>query len=80
MDFPGVCQRRLGHTDDLNHAVFTTRPSMPPGSVHKGTQDAVNESEVRQLLRSKDLFPKKSAPADSRENQTKPKPRRFQTS
>ena len=28
------------------------------GALHKGTQDAANESEVRQLLRSKDLFPK----------------------
>ena len=28
------------------------------GALHKGTQDASNESEVRQLLRSKDLFPK----------------------
>ena len=28
------------------------------GVLHKGTQDAANESEVRQLLRSKDLFPK----------------------
>ena len=31
---------------------------MPPGHCTKGTQDAANESEVRQLLRSKDLFPK----------------------
>ncbi len=28
------------------------------GALHKGTQDAANESEVRQLLRSKELFPK----------------------
>ena len=28
------------------------------GALHKGTQDAANESEVRQLLRSKDIFPK----------------------
>jgi len=28
------------------------------GALHKGTQDAANESEVRQLLRAKDLFPK----------------------
>ena len=28
------------------------------GALRKGTQDAANESEVRQLLRSKDLFPK----------------------
>ena len=28
------------------------------GALHKGTQDAANESEVRQLLRSKDLFPR----------------------
>ena len=28
------------------------------GALLKGTQDAANESEVRQLLRSKDLFPK----------------------
>ena len=28
------------------------------GALHKGTQDAANESEVHQLLRSKDLFPK----------------------
>ena len=28
------------------------------GALHKGTQDAANESEVRQLLRSQDLFPK----------------------
>ena len=28
------------------------------GVLHKGTKDAVNESEVRQLLRSKELFPK----------------------
>jgi len=28
------------------------------GALHKGTQDAANESEIRQLLRSKDLFPK----------------------
>ncbi|MDP6383032.1 MAG: type II secretion system F family protein [SAR324 cluster bacterium] len=28
------------------------------GALHKGTQDAANESEVRQFLRSKDLFPK----------------------
>ena len=28
------------------------------GALHKGTQDAANESEVRQLLRSKNLFPK----------------------
>ena len=28
------------------------------GTLHKGTKDAVNESEVRQYLRSKDLFPK----------------------
>ena len=30
------------------------------GALHKGTQDAANESEVRQLLRSKDLFPKET--------------------
>ena len=28
------------------------------GALHKGTQDAANESEVRQLLRSTELFPK----------------------
>lgn len=28
------------------------------GALHKGTQDAASESEVRQLLRSKNLFPK----------------------
>ena len=28
------------------------------GALHKGTQDAANETEVRQLLCSKDLFPK----------------------
>ena len=33
------------------------------GALHKGTQDAANESEVRQLLRSKDLFPKEIRPS-----------------
>ena len=28
------------------------------GTLHKGTKDAASESEVRQFLRSKDLFPK----------------------
>ena len=28
------------------------------GTLHKGTKDAASETEVRQFLRSKDLFPK----------------------
>ena len=28
------------------------------GTLHKGTKDAATETEVRQYLRSKDLFPK----------------------
>ena len=28
------------------------------GTLHKGTKDAISESEVRQFLRSKDLFAK----------------------
>ena len=28
------------------------------GTLHKGKKDATNEAEVRQYLRSKDLFPK----------------------
>ena len=28
------------------------------GTLHKGTKDSVSESEVRQFLRTKDLFPK----------------------
>ena len=28
------------------------------GTLHKGTKDASSESEVRQYLRTKDLFPK----------------------
>ena len=31
------------------------------GALHKGSKDAASESEVRQFLRSRELFPRKSA-------------------
>ena len=38
------------------------------GTLHKGTKDAASESEVRQFLRSKDLFPKEIRTSDLLQN------------